>query len=240
MLSNLFTPTKIPFSDKNDYFKQGTIALRAYWLQHEHTEDMEIIQQEAQNLTSSISQTPIFCELSSCVKHNHYQPLAFPNLVAFELHDETYHRHICSECHRTFPSDRWLRLHCDELHNFACFVETCDKHFITPKMRRLHLIDKHQYPKFFPFRIVVTGTRSYEERQERIRLHHAQKTGGSPSSADATHNPPPSKDTMDVDDLTDRLSKIKIPSSISFGRGKAVAWHGRSRSRLANMDTHPL
>ena len=40
---------------------------------------------------------------------------------------------------------------------YKCFIETCDKVTLTPQKRRLHLIDKHEYPRNYDFRIVDTG-----------------------------------------------------------------------------------
>lgn len=78
-------------------------------------------------------------------------------------------------------------------------------------MRRLHLIDKHKYPKNFPFDLVMTGTLSFEERRARSMRNkpekHAQQQAGPPLA-------------MDMDDLTSQMSRLKIPKSISFGRMK--------------------
>ena len=48
-----------------------------------------------------------------------------------------------------------------------CYVKDCEKVFIAPGKRRLHLIDKHHYPKYFPFDLVYTGTLSFEQRKQR-------------------------------------------------------------------------
>lgn len=40
---------------------------------------------------------------------------------------------------------------------YACFVEDCDKLCSTPQKRRLHLLDKHHFPKFYDFYIVNDG-----------------------------------------------------------------------------------
>ncbi|KAI7900698.1 uncharacterized protein BX663DRAFT_406295, partial [Cokeromyces recurvatus] len=96
--------------------------------------------------------------------------IEFPSITAYESHYEAIHRNVCSVCHKIFPGSEWLQLHLDELHDVIlqmkkakgekihkCYVETCKKMFSTPRMRRLHLIDKHRYPKYFPFDIVYTG-----------------------------------------------------------------------------------
>lgn len=78
-------------------------------------------------------------------------------------------------------------------------------------MRRLHLIDKHHYPKNYPFDIAMTGTLSIEE-------HRARK-----KRAQSRSKPKPTNNTvtdMDVDNLVAGMSRLSIPESISFGRAK--------------------
>ncbi|OAD65144.1 C2H2-type zinc finger transcription factor, partial [Phycomyces blakesleeanus NRRL 1555(-)] len=110
----------------------------------------------------------IYCEHHSC--HHDGHPLMLPSIYAYELHYEAKHLNTCSVCEKVFPSSHWLQLHLDEFHDvlkkiqkergekiYACYVEGCQKRFIDPRLRRLHLIDKHHYPKYFPFDIVLTG-----------------------------------------------------------------------------------
>lgn len=40
---------------------------------------------------------------------------------------------------------------------YACFVEDCDRKCSTPQKRRMHLIDKHTFPKDYDFYIVNNG-----------------------------------------------------------------------------------
>ncbi|KAI8343094.1 hypothetical protein BC941DRAFT_508545 [Chlamydoabsidia padenii] len=221
--SLIYTPTKRIFSCNDEFFKEGNIALRAYWLERDAaTEtDVNMIRQEANTLSTSFQSRPIFCELPSCIQR-HGGPVSFPTLVAYEAHYEAQHRNHCSICHLSFPGAHWLELHLDEQHNvlnqirkdrgdkiYKCYVETCGKHFSVPKMRRLHLIDKHRYPKFFPFDLVVTGTRSIEQRPRRPTKDH------SPTD-------------MEIDALTMDMSRIKLPLTVSFGRGRKQVWHRSS------------
>ncbi|KIJ65446.1 hypothetical protein HYDPIDRAFT_47154, partial [Hydnomerulius pinastri MD-312] len=59
-----------------------------------------------------------------------------------------------------FPDARLLELHQTECHDplaavrkergekiFACHLVSCPRLFLTPKTRRLHLIQAHSYPK---------------------------------------------------------------------------------------------
>ncbi|KAI8057556.1 uncharacterized protein B0P05DRAFT_440138, partial [Gilbertella persicaria] len=91
----------------------------------------------------------------------------FPSISAYQYHYEAVHQHVCSVCHKIFPGERWLQFHLDEFHDVLlqikkekgekihkCYVEDCIKVFSTPRMRRLHLVDKHHYPKYFPFDLV--------------------------------------------------------------------------------------
>lgn len=100
----------------------------------------------------------------------HRDPINFSSVQEFELHYAKEHTNRCSACGKNFPTSHLLALHTDENHNtfrealqakgektYACFVEDCDKLCSTPQKRRLHLIDKHLFPKIYNFRIVDTG-----------------------------------------------------------------------------------
>ncbi|CAO3629306.1 unnamed protein product [Cunninghamella echinulata] len=118
MDSAIYIPTKRLFNYKDDFFKEGNIALNAYWLEREATSDLDInmIREEAQLLTKEYTSRPLFCELSSCVKRNG-EPIAFPNITAYESHYESQHRYTCQTCHKPFPGSHWLNFHFDECHN---------------------------------------------------------------------------------------------------------------------------
>ncbi|KAI9273895.1 hypothetical protein EDC94DRAFT_486844, partial [Helicostylum pulchrum] len=88
----------------------------------------------------------------------------------YESHYEAVHRNVCRECLKIFPGFEWLQLHIDEFHNtllqikkergdkiHKCYVEDCKKVFADARKRRLHLVDKHNYPRYFPFDLVYTG-----------------------------------------------------------------------------------
>lgn len=57
---------------------------------------------------------------------------------------------------------------------YSCFVEGCETKYLTPKTRRLHLVDKHMYPKNFFFTVTrdgIDGRQSllFEGRRQRRR-----------------------------------------------------------------------
>lgn len=96
-----------------------------------------------------------------------------------------------------------------------------------------HLIEKHRYPSDYPFDIVATGTLSFEERQAHMKRQRAKELrkhkGKAASSSSHKDNPKQryqSKglknhdDDMDVDQLTNSMSALSIPETISFGRGR--------------------
>jgi len=96
--------------------------------------------------------------------------LSFPSAEDFDTHYAKEHTNRCASCGKNFPSPRYLSLHIDENHNpvrealaakgektYACFIEDCEKLCSTPQKRRLHLIDKHMFPKVYNFRIIDQG-----------------------------------------------------------------------------------
>jgi len=99
-----------------------------------------------------------------------HRPSSFSSAEEFDIHYAKEHTNRCSSCGKNFPSTHYLSLHIDENHNpvrealaakgektYACLVEGCGKLCSTPQKRRLHLIDKHMFPKVYNFRIIDQG-----------------------------------------------------------------------------------
>ncbi|KAK5468056.1 hypothetical protein LTS15_001029 [Exophiala xenobiotica] len=114
---------------------------------------------------TSPSQTAMQCSLPP-----HREALEFATVEEFETHYAKDHVNRCTSCGKNFPTAHFLALHIDEHHNtfrealqakgertYACFVEGCDRKCSTPQKRRLHLIDKHLFPKIYNFQIVDAG-----------------------------------------------------------------------------------
>ncbi|KAI5465802.1 hypothetical protein BGZ63DRAFT_374577 [Mariannaea sp. PMI_226] len=100
----------------------------------------------------------------------HKEPLTFRSYDEYEVHYNKAHTNRCLECHRNFPTDHLLTVHIEEFHDplisvkrekgehtYSCFVEGCERKCLTHQKRRLHLIDKHMYPKNFFFGVTKEG-----------------------------------------------------------------------------------
>lgn len=124
---------------------------------------------KSKNKSKEPNNTPIECSLPPLCSQEAKQ---FESFEQYELHYVSEHTNICTECKRNFPTNRLLELHIAENHDpfmkiklqrgdrvFGCFVENCDKLFRDHKKRRLHLIDKHDYPRDYIFSIVDRGIR---------------------------------------------------------------------------------
>lgn len=105
-----------------------------------------------------------------CALAPHGQTLFFDTQEEYEVHYSKDHANRCVTCAANLPSPRLLELHIEENHNslrealaargektYGCFLEDCERKFSTPQKRRLHLIDKHLFPRTYNFRIVDQG-----------------------------------------------------------------------------------
>lgn len=105
-----------------------------------------------------------------CTLAPHTETTYFDTQEEYEVHYTKEHTNRCATCSKNFPSPRFLELHIEENHNalrealaargektYGCFVEDCDRKCSTPQKRRLHMIDKHMYPRTYNFRIVDHG-----------------------------------------------------------------------------------
>ncbi|KAF4634596.1 hypothetical protein G7Y89_g3497 [Cudoniella acicularis] len=105
-----------------------------------------------------------------CSLPPHGETLSFPSHEAFEIHYNKSHLNRCLECRRNFPTEHFLNLHIEENHDslvvvrrergeqtYGCFVEDCERKCSTADKRRMHLIDKHLFPKDYDFAVVNHG-----------------------------------------------------------------------------------
>ena len=136
---------------------------------------------------AALDECPVVASQMQCPLPPHREAVTFATIQEYEIHYAKDHTNRCSSCGRNFPSAHFLALHIDENHNplrdlaqaqgertYACFVEDCERKCSTPQKRRLHLIDKHMFPKAYNFRIVNSGidnkstTMLQEGRRRRI------------------------------------------------------------------------
>lgn len=126
-------------------------------------------------------------EVMRCELPPHQHGLSFSSFDQYDVHYQKEHVNRCVECRKNFPTPHYLDLHQQENHNpliavlrergertvsthwstfhysytdiaqYGCFVESCDRKCSTPQKRRLHLVDKHMFPKDYDFFIVNTG-----------------------------------------------------------------------------------
>jgi hypothetical protein len=134
--------------------------------------------------------SPYIHSMLTCALAPHRETICFSSHEEHGVHYVKEHTNRCTTCSKNFPSSRFLELHIEENHNalrevlaargertYGCFVEGCDRMCSTAQKRRLHLVDKHMFPKKYDFRIVNQGI---DERSSMLqgqrRLHVATST----------------------------------------------------------------
>ncbi|KAF7357053.1 hypothetical protein MVEN_01042100 [Mycena venus] len=221
---------------------------------------MSFKRHRAHGTTEAAASSAILCTLPPTCNH-HPTPIA--NSKDLEAHYATYHAHVCEEegCHCVFPDARLLEIHQTECHDplaavrkdrgekiFACHLATCNKMFLTPKARRLHLIQGHGYPKEYFFAVTNKGVGGLLKRWgDGASLVRGQWKPREPSAASETPQPQSPSVLIEEDDddeeddaatpnhtsqrlpptngggrrLAHRLVKCAVPRSptIRFGRG---------------------
>ncbi|KAK3169335.1 hypothetical protein OEA41_008718 [Lepraria neglecta] len=182
-----------------------------------------------------------------CSLPPHAETLAFSTFEEFEIHYAKVHAY--RENHDPLEDARRAK----EEKTYRCFVEDCDKVCSTPQKRRMHLTDKHMFPKNYDFLIVNTGI---DKRSSMLRSRHRRPSsaasrafhrekrsnGVEENTSIANDSPPadmskieplvaaktPSPDA-DVDELASTMSALKfVPPSVRFGRGGRRGGFSRS------------
>jgi hypothetical protein len=82
---------------------------------------------------------------------------------------------------------------CSDRHKFSCFVEDCERKCRTPQKRRLHLIDKHMYPKNFFFAVTKSGI---DGRRSLLsdNIHRRRRSSTTTTTTTATARPHTAED----------------------------------------------
>ncbi|KAJ5512327.1 Zinc finger C2H2 [Penicillium fimorum] len=194
------------------------------------------------------SDTNILPEVMHCSLPPHRETLSFTSYEDYEVHYLQSHVNRCSECSKNFPTGHLLNLHIEENHDplaaarrargdktFGCFIEDCERKCSTPQKRRLHLIDKHMFPRSYNFYIVNDGIdtqtsmlRPMNSHRRRISTSSALEGRLRRRSSASQSNPPaaavPEKKTpndMDIDELEKSMSALKfVPTSVTRNRNK--------------------
>lgn len=200
---------------------------------------------------TQLDETATQQEVISCTLPPH-QVIGFASYSDYEVHYQKTHVNRCIECGKNLPTDHFLSLHIKENHDpiteakrergdktYECFVEGCDKVCSTWQKRRMHLVDKHMFPRNYDFFIVNDGLDNRNsmlrsERQHRkpnlassvhasvsSKTEHVQDEAPSTISADQsdeTKHRPRQKD-VNMEDVADSLAALTfIPRSVTFGR----------------------
>ncbi|KAJ5536351.1 hypothetical protein N7513_009537 [Penicillium frequentans] len=191
-------------------------------------------------------------EVMHCALPPHRETLSFTSYEDYEVHYAQAHVNRCSQCSKNFPTGHFLNLHIEENHDplaaarrargdktYGCFVETCERKCSTPQKRRLHLIDKHMFPRGYNFYIINDGIdkqtsllRPMNSDRTRRRISTASissvNEGRLRRRSSASQTIPPSiqakaraPDDMEIDDLERSMSVLQfVPSSVTRNRAK--------------------
>ncbi|KAJ5573663.1 uncharacterized protein N7459_008090 [Penicillium hispanicum] len=205
-------------------------------------------------------------EVMHCALPPHRETLSFTSYEDYEVHYLQSHVNRCSQCSKNFPTSHFLSLHIEENHDplaaarkergektYNCFVETCERKCSTPQKRRLHLIDKHMFPRSYNFYIVNDGldkqtsllkpmnsdknrrrisTSSISSAHEgRLRRRSSASQSNIPATRPSVSTNQPkaqqgTSDDMEIDELERSMSALRfVPASVTRNRAKMNQKH---------------
>jgi len=184
-----------------------------------------------------------------CSLPPHRQTLSFTSYDEYEVHYNKTHVNRCLKCRRNFPTTHFLNLHIEENHDalvsvkkergertYSCFVEDCDRKCSTPQKRRMHLVDKHLFPKDYDFYIVNDGIdhrtsmlRSGRHRRKSSAAQHVADNGGTVGQRNSTREPASVTEAEDIVEQT-KNGPVGLPepmvASSSNPRGEDTDMEG--------------
>ncbi|KAL1263008.1 hypothetical protein QQF64_005747 [Cirrhinus molitorella] len=230
-----FRPQRLRFAVEDEYFEDGDI--------HRHMYLQDIVTATADDEhPPTISE--FRCHIAGCRQ-------LFDTLEGYEHHYNSLHRNVCSNCKRSFPSNRLLEMHILEWHDslfqvmaekqcmYECLVGGCGLKFKTSKERKDHLITTHSYPADFRFDKAKKSGRIREKKTQQQKDSHMEvfetaTIQQESESMDFSLTPEPESmktvetEPMQTANLKPRYS-YKVPSSICFGQGSVRGFRGRRK-----------
>ncbi|KAJ5461355.1 uncharacterized protein N7458_002907 [Penicillium daleae] len=198
-----------------------------------------------------------FVEVMHCALPPHRETLAFASYEDYEVHYQQAHVNRCSLCSKNFPTAHFLNLHIEENHDslvaamrargektYGCFIEDCERKCSSPQKRRLHLIDKHMFPRTYNFYIINDGIdkqtsllrplnkshrrrissasiSSIQEGRLRRRSSVSQPTVPQRAEPQSPGRAADTADDMEIDGLAQSMSALRfVPASVMRNRGR--------------------
>ncbi|KAF4105766.1 zinc finger protein 511 [Onychostoma macrolepis] len=230
-----FRPQRLRFAVEDEYFEDGDIH------RHMYLQDVVTAVADDQH-PPTISE--FRCHIAGCRQ-------LFDTLEGYEHHYNSLHRNVCSNCKRSFPSNRLLEMHILEWHDslfqimaekqcmYECLVEGCGLKFKTSKERKDHLIRTHSYPADFRFDKAKKSGRIREKKTQQqkdanMEVSETATIHQESESMDFSLTPEPEcvktveTQPMQTANLKPRYS-YKVPSSICFGQGSVRGFRGRRK-----------
>uniref|UniRef100_A0A8C2KM38 Zinc finger protein 511 n=1 Tax=Cyprinus carpio TaxID=7962 RepID=A0A8C2KM38_CYPCA len=160
----------------------------------------------------------------------------FDTLEGYEHHYNSLHRNVCSNCKRSFPSNRLLEMHTLEWHDslFQIMVEkqcmVISDVIGVYKERKYHLIRTHGYPADLRFDKAKMSGRKQEKKTQQQKDAHMEV-----SETPTIQQESESMDfslTVEPENTKTVETESIVPSSICFGQGSIRGFRGRSRPKF--------
>ncbi|XP_067656957.1 zinc finger protein 511-like isoform X2 [Haliotis asinina] len=211
--------------------------------------------------TEDCRRIPVFpCSIAGC-------PETFDTLLGYESHYNSVHRHTCSECRRSYPSNHLLEIHLREAHDplfslqsgdkFVCLVQGCEQKFAAPKIRKNHMVKRHKYPANYRFDRAKSGKASVNPNKAGGDMGSAQQsrtgvnnetnqksqaagdsgTGVQNEAGDDMEVTMVEKENIPQEGTARRVYSYKVPQNICFGHGSTRSFQ-RPRGRRKPKHWH--
>ncbi|KAI5625047.1 zinc finger protein 511 [Silurus asotus] len=229
-----FTPQRFRLDKDDEFFADGDV--------HRHLYLQDLVTPHTEG-PPALNISEFQCHVAGCKQ-------LFDTLETYEHHYNSLHRHVCSSCKRSFPSNRLLDIHILEWHDslfqvmaerecmYQCLVEGCGLKFRTSKERKEHLITTHSYPADFRFdkpKKIKRGSKKDQIPQQQ------EMCPAGPGNVVSQHGELENCELMETQEsespvpvLPERLKphySYKVPPTICFGQGSVRGFRGGRKKK---------
>ncbi|PVU97572.1 hypothetical protein BB559_001982 [Furculomyces boomerangus] len=214
-MKSLYKPTKRRFQIEDSFFAEGNLEVEVAIGSRKPPLILELLPKTISMDIDNVDSSKIAIDRNSnstivCHKYPCNGRVTFPNPSSYEKHYNQLHLYVCMECHAVLPNPHWLDLHISECHDsffqasverglkmYRCLLDSCNKTTVSAKMRKLHMIDKHKYPKNFKFNMLVHGQH---------QVHGTKNT----TKKDDIRYDSTGKNKVDLGDLSSYMNRLSV------------------------------